>query len=179
HDTDLARRTVTDEPYPVGDSPVGSFEEHIEGDVTRTHRGMFWPEQFDNYDLLHYKMGGGPGFGDPLERPPEKLATDVEGDIFTPDVAESVYGVVGEYDEDEREFAVDEAATDERREEIRERRREESMAYEEFYEEERERVTRGDWSDGVQWMYEGVFELSEEWAGTFREFWDLGDGYSP
>jgi len=181
HDTDLAKRTVTDEPYPVGDPrpDEGSFEELIEGDVTRTHRGMFWPEEFDNYDLLHYKMGGGPGFGDPLERPPEKLAEDVEGDIYTPDVAEEVYGVVGDYDAEDREFTVDADATAERREEIREERAEESVTFEEFYEAERERVQGGEFNDGVQWMYEGVFEMSEEWAERFRDFWDLPEGFAP
>lgn len=181
HKTDLAERIQQGEPYPLGDRRPGeaSFEENIEGDIIRTHRGTFWPEGFDNFDLLHYKMGGGPGWGDPLERPPAKLESDVEGDIYTPDVVERVYGVVGDYDEANREFTVDEEATETKREEIRRRRAEESVSYDEFYETERERVTEGDWSEAIQWMYEGVFEQSESWAGVFREFWNLDEDYVP
>jgi N-methylhydantoinase B/acetone carboxylase alpha subunit len=173
HDTDLASRTVNEEPYPVGDSPPGSFEERIDGEITRTEHGLFWPEEFDNYDLLHYKMGGGPGWGDPLDRDVEKLIEDIEDGIFTPEIVENVYGVAGEHDADEREFTVDEDATEERQEEIRERRREESVPFEEFYEQERDRLQEGDYSDPVEWMYSGVFEQSAEWADFFREFWDL------
>jgi N-methylhydantoinase B/acetone carboxylase alpha subunit len=182
HDTDLASRTVKGEPYSIGDDRPGDhqFEQNIEAEeIIRDQSGMFWPEEFDNYDMLHYKMSGGPGWGDPLERPPEKCKEDIEDEVFTPDIVEQVYGVVGEYDADDREFTIDEDATRERRAEIREERAEETQSFEEFFEEEKDRVKKGDWNDGVQWMYEGVFELSEEWADEFRGFWDLGDNYSP
>jgi len=182
HDTDLAKRTVTDEPYPLGDDRPGDrqFEQNIEAEeLVRDQDPMFFPEEFENYDLLHYKTSGGPGWGDPLERPPGKLEEDVEADVFTPDVVEEVYGVVGEFDREDREFTVDEAVTAERRAEIREERAERTQSFDEFFEAERERVVQGDWNDGVQWMYEGVFETSEAWADEFRGFWDLGDGFSP
>ncbi|WP_254824565.1 hydantoinase B/oxoprolinase family protein [Haloglomus halophilum] len=181
HDTDLAKRTVTDEPYPLDDMPHhGRIEDQIDAEeVIRDHDGMFFPEEFENYDLLRYQTSGGPGWGDPLERPPEKLKEDIEKDIFTPDVVEEVYGVVGDYDAENRDFTIDEEATAERRAEIREERAERTQSFEEFFEEEQARVKQSDWNDGVQYMYEGVFETSEEWAQDFREFWDLGDGYSP
>jgi N-methylhydantoinase B/oxoprolinase/acetone carboxylase alpha subunit len=179
HDTDLGLRTVQEDEYPIGDSPPGEFEEHIEGDVTREHSANVFPEQFDNYDLLHYKMGGGPGWGDPLKRSIEQLKTDVEDEIYTPETAESVYGLVGELDEDEREFTVDEEGTEQRRSEIREQRRDESVPYDEFWEEEQQRVQTSDFNDGIQWMYDGVFEQSEEWAEFFRDFWELSDNYTP
>jgi N-methylhydantoinase B/acetone carboxylase alpha subunit len=180
HDTDLAKRTVTDEPYPLDDQPVGSFEADIEAeDMVRDHDGMFFPEEFENYDLLRYQTTGGPGWGDPLERSRDLVKADIEEEIFTPDVVENVYGVVGEYDAEDRDFTIDEDATEARREEIREERAERTQSFDEFFEEEQARVKRSDWNDGVQYMYEGVFEASEEWAQEFREFWDLKDGYSP
>jgi len=181
HDTDLARRTVTDEPYPLDDMPHNSrIEDQIEADeITRDHDGMFFPEEFENYDLLRYQTSGGPGWGDPLERPAKRLKEDVEKDIFTPDVVEEVYGVVGDYDPDDRDFTVDEEATEKRRAEVREERAERTQSFDEFFDEEQDRVKKSDWNDGVQYMYEGVFETSEEWAEEFRDFWDLGDGYSP
>jgi hypothetical protein len=182
HGTDFAERTASGEPYPVGDDrpDEGTFEQHIEADeLIRDHSGMFYPEEFENDDLLHYKMGGGPGFGDPLSRSVEQLKEDVEGDIFTPDIVESVYGVVGDYDADAREFTVDEEATEARREEMIEERKAQSQSFEEFFEEERARVEERDWNEGVQWMYEGVFELSEDWAEEFRGFWNLDAEFTP
>ena len=182
HDTDLAKRTVMDEPYPISDARPDEheFEQNIEADeLIRDHSGMFWPEEFDNYDLLHYKMGGAPGYGDPLERPPEKCAEDIEDEIYTPDIVESTYGVVGEFDEENREFTIDEEATEEAREKLREERAERSMSFDEFHKEEKKFVKQGEWNDGIKWMFEGIFEVSDEWAEEFREFWDLSDGYSP
>lgn len=171
HDTDLQQRTRKQEPYPVGDTPPGSFEEDIEGEIVRTERGTYFPKQFDNYDLVHFQMGGGPGWGDPLDRPREKVIEDVEEQVYSPETVADVYGIVGEFDEDDLEFEVDEAASEQAREEIRDRRREESMPYEEFYEQERQRVKDGDVSDQVATMYDEVFEISEAFAESFESFW--------
>jgi hypothetical protein len=123
-------------------------------------------------------MGGGPGYGDPLEREVELVAEDVEEGVYTPDVVEQVYGVVGDYDEDDREFTVDDEATAERREEIREERKSESQSFEDFREKERENVVEKDMSEPVKWMYDGVFEQSSEWADRFRDYWDLDEEYT-
>jgi N-methylhydantoinase B/oxoprolinase/acetone carboxylase alpha subunit len=180
HDTDLAERAAAGEPYPLDDQPVGSLEDQIEAEeLIRDQDGMFFPEEFENNDILRYQTSGGPGWGDPLERPPEKLKGDIEEDIFTPDIVEQVYGVVGEYNEDDREFTIDEEATEQRREEIIEERAQRTQSFDEFFDEERERVEDSDWNDGVQYMYEGVFGQSEQWAEEFREFWDLDEDYSP
>ncbi|MFB6130370.1 MAG: hydantoinase B/oxoprolinase family protein [Salinigranum sp.] len=117
-DTDLRERIENEEPIPTHDSPPGTLEENIEGEVDRTESASFFPERFKNEDILHWDMSGGPGYGDPLDRPVELVAEDVEDGIYTVDVVEEVYGVVGDLDEENREFAVDEAATAERREEI-------------------------------------------------------------
>jgi N-methylhydantoinase B/acetone carboxylase alpha subunit len=171
HDTDLLQRAREGEPYPVGDTPPGSFEEDVDGDIVRTERGTYFPKQFDNYDLVHFQMGGGPGWGDPLDRPLSKVVEDVEDQVFSPGTVEDVYGVVGEFDEDALDFEVDDAATDEAREAIRERREAESMTYDEFYEQERERVAEGDVSDQVATMYDEVFDISEAFAEEFEAFW--------
>ena len=173
HDTDLADRAREGEPYPTGDTPPGSFEEHIDGDIERTHRGNYFPKEFDNHDVMHFQMGGGPGWGDPLERPLEKVVADVEEEIYSPETVEKVYGVVGDFDEKNRVFEMDREATEDAREEIRQRRAEESVPFEEFFEEERERVQGGDVSDPVAEMYVDAFDISEEFEAEFDEFWDI------
>jgi N-methylhydantoinase B/oxoprolinase/acetone carboxylase alpha subunit len=178
HETDLKERIEKGKSYPTGDSPPGSFDEDIDGEIERSTKGLYFPEEYENYDLVHYQMGGGPGYGDPLDRPIEKVKEDVEEGFYTSDVVERVYGVVGTLDEDNREFTVDETATERAREELEAQRRRETVDFEEFYEEEREHVREGDISDPTEWMYEGVFDISAEWANFFREYWDLDDDFT-
>ncbi len=64
-------------------------------------------------DRLLFRTAGSGGWGDPLERPPERVATDVRRGLVTAEAAERDYGVVL----DGR--LVDEAATARRREEQR------------------------------------------------------------
>ena len=93
--------------------------------------------------------------------------------MFSPGTVESVYGVVGAFDEKHREFDLDEPATEAARESIRERRREESRTFEEFYEAERDRVADGDIADVVAEMYRDAFDMSAAFESEFHEFWDL------
>ncbi|PSP80091.1 5-oxoprolinase [Halobacteriales archaeon QS_1_68_20] len=67
-------------------------------------------------EVASVQTPGGGGYGDPLERPPAKVLEDVRDDKVSVEAAREEYGVVIEDD------AVDEAATRERREEIREQR---------------------------------------------------------
>ena len=72
-------------------------------------------------------VGGGGGYGDPLERDPEKVKEDVEGYIHSLPVAREVYGVVM----DEKTFKIDEEATRKKREKIRKKRLTEGKALKE------------------------------------------------
>jgi N-methylhydantoinase B len=65
-------------------------------------------------DALYVAWNGGGGFGDPLERDPEQVQTDVEGRFVTREAALSVYGVVTD-----ASGGVDLAATKHRRAEMR------------------------------------------------------------
>ena len=177
HDTDLADQ-FEDAEYPTSDKVPGDLDEDVDGDIVRTERGLYFPTTFENHDLVYYHMGGGPGYGDPLDRSFELLKEDVEKEIYTPDVVERVYGVVGELDEEEREFEIDDEATEERRDEIRAQRREESQPVRSFIDEERERLQEGDLSEPVRWMYSGVFDRDDAWADEFREFWDLPEDFT-
>jgi len=178
HDTDLYERVENGKPYPVDDEPPGSLEEHVDGDVNRTGKSMMFPTEFEDGDLLHWKVRGGQGYGDPLDRPIEKVKEDVEDDIYTPDVVENVYGVVGTFNKKEREFTVDTDATDARREEIREERQDESVSYDEFWERKREQVQDEEMHVAEKRMYSQSFSESDEWSTEFRDFWDLADDFT-
>jgi N-methylhydantoinase B len=66
-------------------------------------------------DVVVMESSGGGGFGDPLEREPERVVVDVEQAYVTAGAAEAVYGVVA------GEGGVDMAATRRRREVLRAR----------------------------------------------------------
>ena len=79
------------------------------GKVTRTiHRG----------DVFRYEMAGAGGWGDPLEREPERVLKDVRNEYVSVRAAREEYGVVV----DPETWSVDEAATTGLREDLRRER---------------------------------------------------------
>ena len=87
----------------------GRDDEIMTGKVTRTiHRG----------DVFRYEMAGAGGWGDPLEREPERVLKDVRNEYVSVRAAREEYGVVV----DPETWSVDEAATAALREDIRRKR---------------------------------------------------------
>jgi N-methylhydantoinase B len=54
---------------------------------------MFGAELQPGY-LLHHRMAGGGGWGDPLERDPQAVANDVLDEKVSVEAARGLYGVV-------------------------------------------------------------------------------------
>ena len=69
-------------------------------------------------DVLEYTWQGGGGYGDPLDREPERVASDVVRGWVTREAAREFYGVVL----DEESHEVDVAATEAERDSIRKKR---------------------------------------------------------
>jgi N-methylhydantoinase B len=72
-------------------------------------------------DVLYMRMSSGGGYGDPLEREPERVLNDVEDGIVSRQEAREIYGVVLE----EEDPVLDLAATDELRASLQRERLEE------------------------------------------------------
>lgn len=70
----------------------------------------------DDNDILEWTWMGSAGYGDPLDRPPERVVEDVEEGHISEETAADPYGVVLE------DGQLDEQATEERRAAIREER---------------------------------------------------------
>jgi acetone carboxylase alpha subunit len=186
-DTDLAERFENGEAYPQHDldPESGAFEENIEGEITRTPKGISTPKEFEDYDLYLNYLRGGSGLGDPLERDPEDVLADIHDGYVLPRHAEDAYGVVVEQvGEDakhnsaiEGEFAVDEAATAELREEMMAERAEEAVPVSEWYDRERDRIREGGFIDDVKKTYESSMRMSRQFTDFFTSFWELSDGF--
>lgn len=100
------------------------------GDYQSAHMGL----QFDvakEGELYMIAQGAGGGYGDVLERDPELVATDLELDRISAEVATDIYGVVWEPET----YVVHEEATAELRAQIRRDRIARGKPYQEFVKE--------------------------------------------
>ena len=177
HNTDFEERISGKEPYPLGDADPENSEVDrlIKGDVIRLNYSTVYPRVFEEGDLFHYFISGGPGFGDPLDRSYELCEKDANDGVYTPDILERVYGVVVERRGDRWVVNVEES--EKKREEIRKRRAERSMSFQEFWEYERKKITRGELKEHVKRMYRESLSLSKSWASEFRKFWKLPEDF--
>jgi acetone carboxylase alpha subunit len=131
-------------------------------------------QQGDLYVCVYH---GGDGLGDPLDRKPEHLEEDLNGDFVLPRFVESVYGAVAEQERDGR-WSVDREATEKLRADARSQRRAKAVPVREWMAGQRERILAhanggGDFGVHVQRMYAESMRLSERWAAEFRTCWDL------
>ncbi len=167
------------EDYPLGDPDPsnGEFERLLRADITRKPYCSIYPITLENYDLIYYFMSGGPGYGDPLERKIEEIKQDLDNGFYTENIVNNVYGVVAKFNDKEREWIIDEKATENRRKEIKNERIGKSMTFEEFWEKERKKITENKLSDPVRLMYTESLELSKMWSKFFIEFWKLPEDF--
>lgn len=163
-------------PYPVrdGNPEESQIESLVEGDSEFDQRTLTMPNPMRDGDLYLSPMRGGSGIGDPIERDPASVAADVAGGYLIPRLAESVYGVViGDGG------AVDLAATEQRRADLRRDRELAARPFLRWFEEERGRIAAHAEDGGerfhsaVQRMYAESMRLSPHWADEYRDFWHL------
>jgi N-methylhydantoinase B len=72
--------------------------------------GKVAPRRLEAGDQWISRTGGGGGFGDPWERDPERVLSDVRAGHCSPEAAEAAYGV--RITEDERRLRIDRVATE-------------------------------------------------------------------
>ncbi len=70
-------------------------------------------------EAFEYQYGGGAGWGNPLDRPPEQVLDDVLDEYVSIEAAEKDYGVVIHGSLDAWDLAIDSEATEQRRAELR------------------------------------------------------------
>lgn len=85
--------------------------------------------RFDTDTIEYHNWQGGGGFGDPLDREPDRVLADVRAGLVSPDEAQRVYGVELTSQEGPRRRTVDLEQTERRREQIRGGRLERARPY--------------------------------------------------
>lgn len=175
--SDIAQRVADRQPIPHGlgtDRATTDLERLLDGDL-EVVEGPYLSYPLRQGDVFAHSYNGGGGYGDVLERDPALVASDVENGYVTAEAARRSFGV--ELVEDGGRWRVDEAATQKRRDEQRQRRRSRAIPVSQWIEHERERVRAMDFVAEVRTMYRQSFEMSDQFAQEFRDFWQLGDDF--
>ncbi|GAO27394.1 N-methylhydantoinase [Alicycliphilus sp. B1] len=181
HATGLERRIANGESVPLGgdiDPSAPIYEHHIDAtaQVKRDKQCMTTEDCYDNHDLYLNYLRGGPGFGDPIDRDPKAIETDLNQKFLLPEYAQKVYGAVFTQDA-KGAYTVDAAKTRARRAEMRKERLARALPTREWMKEERARILNKDASTQVQHMFATSFSLSEKFTKQFKDFWSLPDDW--
>ena len=149
----------------------------LKANIVRKPNCSIFPITLEDYDLVHYCLSGGPGYGDPLERKVDSVKKDLNDGIYTKEFVYKIYGVVANYDESKEEWGIDEKATKSRQDELMKERKEKSMTFEEFWEYERKKITEKKLYEAVTLMFSESLKLSKKWAKEFSKFWKFPENF--
>lgn len=131
--------------------------------------------EMKNNDLWGNSTGAASGWGDPIERRPELVVTDLEQDAITPEFARTLYGVVATQG-DQGRWVLDAAATAKRRAELMAERRAKAVPAAQWWQAERRRVTEKDLIEPVRDMYRSSMSFAK-FDREYRGFWHLADTF--
>ena len=178
HQTNILDLVKDQQPYPVLDGDPSNSEilrlvkaQNIKSDK----RAITLPKPFQEGDLYLSVLNGGTGVGDPIERDPDLIENDINGDYILPRFVESIYGAVVE--KENGKYRVDREKTITNRQEMREQREETAIPVSEWMKKERKKIENGEFVKPVRDMYRSSMTISDKWAKEFREFWDLPDDF--
>ncbi|HSD10017.1 MAG TPA: hypothetical protein VLF14_03480, partial [Candidatus Binatia bacterium] len=123
-----------------------------------------WSPNLSDYDLFGILYQGGSGYGDPLEREPERIAKDIANGLLSEAVAKKVYG-----------FAKTPEKTAALRERMKKKRLAESVPAERWWRQERKRAKAGDVAPVAAQMFARSAKLSSKIRDLYLEFWKLDE----
>jgi N-methylhydantoinase B/oxoprolinase/acetone carboxylase alpha subunit len=149
------------------------------------------PEQLNEYDIVIHPISGAQALGDPIERDPETVRDELDQGWTRARIAADVYGVVattssplprtgeGSGVRAFGDWTVDAAATEKKRDEIREARKQRGVPFKEWWKQERKRVQAGEgMADAVKGMWRTSWELSPDYGAEMKAFWQLPDDFT-
>ena len=178
HQTNILELAKNQLPYPTRDGNPADSEilRLVSGQRIMSDKfATTLPGLFQEGDLYLSVLNGGTGAGDPIERDPGLIENDLNGEYLLPKYAESIYGAV--IAKDNERHKVDRKKTQEKRQAIREKRKNESVSVKKWMETERKRIQNGEFIKPVRDMYRSSMAISETWAKEFRDFWNLSDDF--
>lgn len=169
-----ARKPLVHERGPAEQPTLAANVEAVEL-VTAASTPFLTPEALQNYDLIIHPISGAQAMGDPIERDVEAIEDDLNKGWTSLRVATEINGAVVSQN---GQLAVDRAATERKRAEIREERKRKAVPFKQWWEGEREKIVAKENMDlAVLGMWRSSFELSPSYGNEVRAFWNLPDDF--
>jgi N-methylhydantoinase B/oxoprolinase/acetone carboxylase alpha subunit len=134
-------------------------------------------ELFEGDLLATYTTAGG-GLGDPIERNPTSIETDLNQGLCSEWQARNIYCVDVSRDENTKEWKVDEVATGKLREARRKERKARGVPVNEWWQNSRQTLMERNIDAQLLEMYGSSAKLSPSFAQEFKDFWALPDDYA-
>ncbi len=182
----IVRNTNAMELIAAGKPLPAQVGHPADPDVIRMLQGDVWiphhvPEPFELNvgDVTMDANGAAGGYGDPLERDPQRVRQDLEEGMTTVDIAERVYGVSCSSPENDDHCEIDKAATTALRNDRRESRRRRAVPVEDWWRTSRERIAGNQLPAMISEMYQSSMAMSPAFADEFRAFWALPETWKP
>lgn len=177
-ETDIQERIAARLPLPHGegdprDPEIGRF---LKGDLHLNCQIGVITDPLKSYDLVSipYLPGGG-GFGDPLQRDPQKVAADLENGFVSGEAVRKIHGVEASFDEASKRWEVNPEETQRLREEARKERLRRAVPTKDWWVRTRRRIQQGEIHPEIQQMYAECRKLNPGWSREFEAFWGLNE----
>ena len=164
-----------------GDPEAPDLSRNLQADVMETNliAPFVTPEQLHEYDVIVHPISGAQALGDPLERDPALVKSDLDQGWTRDWVASGVHGTVASYDKQTKEWNIDEAATTRKRDEMRQARKDRGVPFRQWWKQEREKIlAKENMASAVQEMWRTSMELSPKYGEELRAFWKLTEDFS-
>ncbi len=125
--TDLMERLQADEDLDIFSQFDLMNKQQLNGEYIMESSSTS-TQQFAEGDVFAFSLGGGGGYGDVLEREPESVLEDIQTNVLTKEVGETVYGVVFNSETGD----VDVKKTDKKRASMKKNRLKQGKPFNEF-----------------------------------------------
>jgi len=180
--TDVRQRIEARRPlvHERGDPENSDLERNIAAEILEPNvvAPFVTRAPLREYDVVIHPVSGAQALGDPIDRDPELVRSDLENGWTRPWVAAEIYGVVARYDEPSQQWVVDATATERKRQEIRVRRKQRGVPFRQWWRQERRKIlARERMAPAVREMWRTSMALSPAYAQEVRAFWGLPDDF--
>jgi len=136
------------------------------------------PTEIYEGDLLVSASASGGGLGDPIERDPALITADMDNGLTTEWQASNIYCVRTSYDEEAKQWKVNEAATRKLRRAKRKERLARGVPVKQWWEKSRQRLMDRALDPLLLEMYQSSMKMSQAFTREFREFWALPNDFT-
>lgn len=164
-----------------GDPSDPDMLKYIKGRVLATDlvTPFVTPDILHEYDLIVHHVSGAQALGDPIERDPGLVTSDLDSGWTREWVANNINAAVTSYDEKAREWRVDAEATQRKRDDVRAARKARGVPFKTWWQQERAKVAAAENMDvAVLEMWRASMRLSPTYGEDLRAFWQLPDDFT-